>query len=355
MKGKGQSVDTEENMLVQLWDAQAVRAAGSSALSAVGGAWVAWQAAGWVRRAYWYTVRRRTSLRQRYGAGDGCWCVVTGASAGVGKEFALQCAAQGFNICVVARREDVLEDVAREIRERYPATRTSVVAWDLAALDAAEGSGTDAAALVEALKRSTDNGNVGMLVHFAGNSDLAQHLTDKTPQRNLSVTKLNVLSTELLVQHMLPVLLRRHRTAVITAGALSAVVPLPGFTCSAANKHFIRAYTLGAAREFRERVDFMCAHPFAVHSEIVVNKTVHSIAADVFVRNALGDLGQTRETWGSWFHDLYVWFLVDLLPPTALEGFFEVAMGMISGILNRPIDRRSINDKFPDPSASRST
>src|SRR5438270_278147 len=42
----------------------------------------------------------------------GPWALVTGASSGIGKEFARQIAASGINIVLVARREDLLKEVA---------------------------------------------------------------------------------------------------------------------------------------------------------------------------------------------------------------------------------------------------
>ena len=49
----------------------------------------------------------------------GPWALVTGASSGIGKEFARQIAASGINIVLVARREDLLKEVGVEFSKRY--------------------------------------------------------------------------------------------------------------------------------------------------------------------------------------------------------------------------------------------
>ena len=49
----------------------------------------------------------------------GPWALVTGASSGIGKEFAQQIAASGINIVLVARREDLLKEVGVEFSKRF--------------------------------------------------------------------------------------------------------------------------------------------------------------------------------------------------------------------------------------------
>src|SRR5437899_12909899 len=49
----------------------------------------------------------------------GPWALVTGASSGIGKEFARQIAASGINIVLVARREDLLKEVGVEFSKRF--------------------------------------------------------------------------------------------------------------------------------------------------------------------------------------------------------------------------------------------
>ena len=57
----------------------------------------------------------------------GPWALVTGASSGIGKEFARQIAASGINIVLVARREDLLKEVGVEFSKRFGVDRKSVV------------------------------------------------------------------------------------------------------------------------------------------------------------------------------------------------------------------------------------
>src|SRR5258706_6587544 len=57
----------------------------------------------------------------------GPWALVTGASSGIGKEFARQIGASGINIVLVARREDLLKQAGAEISKRYGVEHRAVV------------------------------------------------------------------------------------------------------------------------------------------------------------------------------------------------------------------------------------
>ena len=82
------------------------------------------------------------SFTEKYGP----WALVTGASSGIGVEFAKRLAANGLNVILVARREDRLRSLAEELERDYSA-KTRVVAVDLtrddlldSIRDATEGS-----------------------------------------------------------------------------------------------------------------------------------------------------------------------------------------------------------------------
>ncbi|KAK5069244.1 hypothetical protein LTR16_009524, partial [Cryomyces antarcticus] len=62
----------------------------------------------------------------------GTWAVVTGASDGIGKEYATQLADKGFNIVLVSRTQSKLDTLARELESKYASVQTKTVAMDFA-------------------------------------------------------------------------------------------------------------------------------------------------------------------------------------------------------------------------------
>ncbi len=109
----------------------------------------------------------------------GPWAVVTGASAGFGREFARQLAAVGLDLVLVARRTDRLADLATELSEAH-GTKTRLVIADLA-----DPRGVDA------VLDSTTRLDVGLLVSNAGAASIAPVLDQsiETLRRDL---RLNV-------------------------------------------------------------------------------------------------------------------------------------------------------------------
>ena len=65
------------------------------------------------------------------------YALITGASAGIGKSFALQLAAQGGNLILVARRKDALQTLASEIQSQYQVD-CQIISQDMAEANASQ-------------------------------------------------------------------------------------------------------------------------------------------------------------------------------------------------------------------------
>jgi short-subunit dehydrogenase len=95
---------------------------------------------------------RASNLTKRYGS----WAIVTGASSGIGREMALRLAEAGLNLVLVARSQNVLEQMAVDWQDRY------AIAVKVLAVDLSMKSGT------KTILEETQNLDIGLLVAAAG-------------------------------------------------------------------------------------------------------------------------------------------------------------------------------------------
>ena len=160
--------------------------------------------------------------------------LVTGASAGIGVEFARQLSARGHELVLVARREDRL----RALADSLP-TRSHVVSADLA-LDAA------------GLKRKVDalGVQVDVLVNNAG-FGLRGRFADLPVERQAEMVRLNCEAVVTLTGAFLPGMLERGRGGVITVASTAGMQPLPYEATYGASKAFALNFTEALNAEVR--------------------------------------------------------------------------------------------------------
>ncbi len=99
---------------------------------------------------------------------DGCHALITGASSGIGREFARQLAGRSALLVLVARRRERLEELREELRARHPALRVEIRPSDLAQND-------DLEALAAWMEE--ENFEIDFLINNAGLGDLGAFVT----------------------------------------------------------------------------------------------------------------------------------------------------------------------------------
>lgn len=157
--------------------------------------------------------------------------LVTGASAGIGAEFARQLAGRGFDLLLVARRATRLTELARTI-EAEKGVRCTVLAADLA-----QETGV---AQVEAAIRQLDN--LAILVNNAGFGTVGQFVRSD-PLRQQEMVYLHVMAAMRLTQAALPALLHHRYGALINVSSVAAYIRLRGNVNYSATKAFLNAFS----------------------------------------------------------------------------------------------------------------
>lgn len=146
-----------------------------------------------------------TDLVNKYGP----WALVAGGSDGVGAAFAHALASRGMNIVLVARRVEVLETFADDVRSRH-GVEVRTVALDLSASDA-----------VSDLERATSDLEIGLLVYNAGSDSTSAAFLDKDLDTHLNLVHRNCTSVLEAAYRFGAPMVARGRGAVIllTSGA----------------------------------------------------------------------------------------------------------------------------------------
>lgn len=167
--------------------------------------------------------------------------LVTGASSGLGEEFALQLAPQVKHLVLVARREVLLEKLALRIGETYPRVEVSVLAADLAV------SG-DRERLLGAL---ADRGIVpDLLVNNAGLGDYGEFATAEWEKLE-AMLRVNVEALTHLAHALVPGMIRNGRGAVVNVSSLASLLPIPDFAVYAATKAYVTSFSEALRIELR--------------------------------------------------------------------------------------------------------
>lgn len=178
-------------------------------------------------------------VRLRFGGYDSAMqpaALVTGASSGIGAEFARELSRRGHHVILVARRADRLADLAAEL-----GSRSSVVAVDLSLRQ-------NRAALpgrVAALGLQVD-----VLINNAGLTTMGpQRAAD--PDAELNEIEVDIAAVVDLCTRFLPGMVQRHRGAVLNVASVGAFGPLPGQAVYGAAKAFVLSYTHALRGELR--------------------------------------------------------------------------------------------------------
>lgn len=168
--------------------------------------------------------------------------LITGASSGIGADFARQLATKGMNVVLVARSEGKLLSLAGELSKKHN-VKTEVIAADLSL-----------PGIARSLYEETQGRhlNIDMLVNNAGFSTYGafETIEPASEQQEIAV---NVAALVDLTHAFLPAMLAKGEGAVINVASTAAFVPVPRQAVYGATKAFVLSYSEALTAEYRKR------------------------------------------------------------------------------------------------------
>lgn len=173
-------------------------------------------------------------LKRRFGP----TALITGASDGIGRAFALQLAEQGFDLVLVARRDPVLQELALDLGTRF-GVDVRVLAMDL----------SDPLAVPE-LMRQTETAPIGLVVAAAGFGSIGAFL-DRDVLSEVNMVDLNCRSVVELSFGFGQRMAAQRRGGLVLFGSLVGFNGAPLSATYAATKGFVQSFAEGIAAEMR--------------------------------------------------------------------------------------------------------
>lgn len=189
---------------------------------------------------------------------SGTNALITGASAGIGREFARQLAPRSKTLVLVARRSDRLEQLRNDLLASNPQLEVLTRVTDLA-------DKTQLDALANWIQQ--DQISIDLLINNAGLGDIGAFATGEI-ERDERIIAVNITALTVLTRRLLPQMIARKRGVILNVSSSAAFLPIPGFAVYAATKAYVNSFSEALRIELHGTgvsVTSLCPGP--VHTE----------------------------------------------------------------------------------------
>lgn len=188
------------------------------------------------------------------------YAVITGASSGIGEEFAKRLSKEGYALVLVARREERLRRLAESLD-----TDCEIIAADLSDMNECER-----------LAAKLQNKKIEIFINNAGFGSCGESF-DIDTETELHMIDVNVKAVHLLTKRILPKMVEENRGYILNVASSAGLVPAgPYMATYYATKAYVTSYTRGIAEELRQKrsdvyVGCLCPGPVDTEFNRVAN------------------------------------------------------------------------------------
>lgn len=228
----------------------------------------------------------------KYGAKSGKWAVVTGASDGIGKEYALQLAAKGFNIVLVSRTQSKLELISTDIETKYK-VQTKIVAFD---------ASTDEDINYAKIRKAIEDIPVTVLINNVGQSHSIPVPFLETEEKELQdIITINNTVTLKITQVVATAIKqttagdKKVKGLILTMGSFGGLLPTPYLATYSGSKAFLQQWSNALSGELAaSNIDVELVISYLVTSAMSKIKYASATIPNPknFVRSALNGVGR---------------------------------------------------------------
>jgi short-subunit dehydrogenase len=194
-----------------------------------------------------------------------CNALITGASAGIGREFARQLAGRARSMILVARRDERLIELAHQLQRDHPKLVVHVRKVDLGDLEQVRQ-------FLQSL--DSDKLEIDFLINNAGLGDSGA-FADSDPDRDKEMTIVNVATLTLITRHLLPSMIATSRGAILNVSSSAGFLPIPLSAVYAATKAYVTSFSEALRAELHGtgiNVCALCPGPVATEFQQVARR-----------------------------------------------------------------------------------
>jgi len=179
------------------------------------------------------------------------YALITGASKGIGKAMAIELAKKNYNLLLTARSSDLLNQVAKEIKELYP-VQVFFIALDL----------SDNSAPQKIFNWCIENNYpVSILINNAGygSTGLFQNFSSEA---NANLIHLNIVAPTQLCRLFIPLLQQHSNAYIMNIASTAAYQAVPFLTVYAASKAYLQRFSRSLTQELSDtNISVTCISP----------------------------------------------------------------------------------------------
>ncbi|KAF4378722.1 hypothetical protein F8388_006173 [Cannabis sativa] len=194
----------------------------------------------------------------------GSWAIITGATDGIGKAFAIQLAEKGLNLILVGRNSNKLQTVSNEIQLSSPGTKIKRVVFDFSG---------DISAGVAGVEEAVKGLDVGILINNVGITyPAARYFHEVEESVWMNIVRVNLEGTTKVTRAVLKGMVDRKRGAIVNIGSGAAIVvpSHPLYAIYAATKAYVDQLSRCLYVEYKHLgIDVQCQVPLYVATQMV--------------------------------------------------------------------------------------
>jgi len=255
------------------------------------------------------------NLKALYGE----WVVITGATDGIGLEYAKEFARRGHSLILIGRSEVKLTRTKQELARLINPNKVVTIQLDFN--DADPQAYANLATQIKGEGPSVRD--VGILINNAGvMHESPNRFLDQDEDGVLQHVKVNIAATVMVTRAVLPLLVAKRRGLIVNISSIAGYRPLPLMGVYSASKKFVEYFSQTLEYEYKSyNIDVQTLTPSYIATKMTkwsnVLQKPNFITPDpaTFAKSAIATIGRSSHTTGYWSHGFqsffYEWFSPD--------------------------------------------